>query len=1178
MKTTTRLRILAGVFSLAAVTAIAPQAGAIDVAIYHADDTYPGDVETKIDETGLLEWVFLESVTASTPSLAQLQTHDAVFVYSAEPFDDPDLMGDRLADFVDGGGSLVLAGAAFDPLLGLGIAGRLVSDGYLPLQMGLPTQATSLTLVEDLPDHALLKGVDAFDGGLMSLHHTTSLVGGATLVASWSNTQPLIAYWVPAGAGTVIGMNMGPPSGDIYPGQWDPSTDGGVMMANALLYAAGCDADDDGFFSEDCGGAHDDCDDADASRNPGLVETLDGVDNDCDGLVDEGLLPFGALIVTEVMQNPSAVGDDHGEWFEVYNTTGTPIDLYGLSVYDLGSDDFIVDSPVVVQPNSHAVLGIDGEQAANGGVVLDYEYSGFTLGNTDDEIVLEHDGVLLDSVAWDGGPGFPDPSGRSMSLGLESYDVNANDDGANWCNGVPAFGAGDLGTPGADNDSCVCVDDDADGYEASECGGDDCDDGDPTAHPGATEVCDDGIDNDCDGYYDGVDWDCPACDDNDGDHFGDAGCGGGDCDDGDPTIYPGAGEVACDYVDNDCDGALHDAEVDDDGDGFDECGADGVLGTADDDCSDLFPSIYPGAVELFDVMDNDCDGMVDEGALPAEALVITEIMKDPDVVGDDVGEWFELVNETPLDINLMGMRFYDLGSDEFVVDRDVWVEPAEYVVLGREGVQALNGGVEIDYVWSGFTLGNGADEIVVEHGGVVLDTVEYDDGVLWPDPTGASLSVDLYHYGANDDPDNWCEGVAGYGLGDRGTPGDMNPECCPDADADGFLDASCGGTDCDDADPAIHPGAEELCDGGVDNDCDEDTVEDEDLDGDGYDICSGDCDETDVTLNPGMDEVCDGVDNDCDAATDEDVDGDGDTHTICDGDCDDGDPTTYPGAPETCDGLDNDCDGQLPADEEDGDEDGVRACEGDCDDGDPTTYPGAPEQCDQLDNDCDDEVDEDVDEDTDGDGYNACQGDCDNGDPDSYPGAPELCDGADNDCDGAPADYEVDADGDGEMECEDCDDADASLNHSDADADGYTSCDDGDCDDTDAGIHPDAEEVCDGVDNDCDGDVDADDVDASADVDGDGYLSAECGGEDCDDTDHLVNPEVDEDCEDQIDNDCDGATDEADEECAEPADDDDSAPDDDDDDCECDATGRGSASGSVAVALLGLVLMGRRRR
>ncbi len=168
----------------------------------------------------------------------------------------------------------------------------------------------------------------------------------------------------------------------------------------------------------------------------------------------------------------------------------------------------------------------------------------------------------------------------------------------------------------------------------------------------------------------------------------------------------------------------------------------------------------------------------------------------------------------------------------------------------------------------------------------------------------------------------------------------------------------------------------EICDG-VDNDGDGQVDEGFDLDGDGYASCAGDCDDADPALHPGAVEACDGIDNDCDGIVPvSELDMDGDGFAGCAGDCDDGDATLSPAAADICDGIDNDCDGVLPADDVDDDGDGVLICEGDCDDGDPFVHLGATELCDGVDNDCDgavpgDEIDDD------GDGLSECEGDPD---------------------------------------------------------------------------------------------------------------------------------------------------------------------------------------------------------
>ena len=261
-----------------------------------------------------------------------------------------------------------------------------------------------------------------------------------------------------------------------------------------------------------------------------------------------------------------------------------------------------------------------------------------------------------------------------------------------------------------------------------------------------------------------------------------------------------------------------------------------------------------------------------------------------------------------------------------------------------------------------------------------------------------------------------------------------------------------------------------------------------------------------------------------------DADGDG----VPEGeDCDDADPANFPGNVEVCDGADNDCDGAPGPDELDDDGDGVDECGGDCDDADAANFPGNVEACDGADNDCDgapgpDELDDD------GDGVDECGGDCDDADPANFPGNVEACDGADNDCGG------------------DVDEGVTLTFWTDGDADGYgdaagplqacaepagAAANDEDCDDGDPSISPAATEVCDGLDNDCDGTPDEADAWGAptwyADDDSDGFgdpaaplvACDQPGGHltdssDCDDGDPAVYPGAPEVWDDGADQNC----------------------------------------------------------
>ncbi len=380
----------------------------------------------------------------------------------------------------------------------------------------------------------------------------------------------------------------------------------------------------------------------------------------------------------------------------------------------------------------------------------------------------------------------------------------------------------------------------------------------------------------------------------------------------------------------------------------------------------------------------------------------------------------------------------------------------------------------------------------------------------------------------------------GFGRDDRARPACAVP--------DGF---TAQGGDCDDADAAAFPGSVERC-GGGDDDCDG-TADEEavdppawfaDADGDGYgdaaitavacDVPTGhvadatDCDDTDAGVNPGADEVCGGVDEDCSGEVDDDpvdtawwypdadADGWGDdagATAACVGpegwatvgdDCDDLDPAVHPEAEERCDALDRDCDGDATADAIDPSTWYV--------DGDGDGY-GVPRLTQTA---CEAPV-----------GYVATDDDCNDRAAAIHPGAPEFCDTVDHDCDGETAED---------------DSEDASTWYADADADGYgdasaatLACtappdhvaDDTDCDDAELAIHPGADELCTGLDHDCDGAVlEADSVDATpwyADTDGDGFgdastvASTSCDTTapagttadacDCDDTDATANPD-----------------------------------------------------------------------
>ncbi len=559
-----------------------------------------------------------------------------------------------------------------------------------------------------------------------------------------------------------------------------------------------------------------------------------------------------------------------------------------------------------------------------------------------------------------------------------------------------------------------------------------------------------------------------------------------------------------------------------------------------EDCNDEDGTIHPGAAEVCDGADNDCNGLVDDD--------------DPGVAGADT--WYA------------DYDFDGYGGDQLILS--ACDQPDGYVDNHRDC--------------------DDTDDAVSPDAAEVCDGADNDcDGTIDLDPTDALtwyVDDDGDGYGTTASTETACDPPAGYALHDGDcddtdpsyNPGALEADCTDpndyncdgstgydDADSDGF--AAC--EDCDDSTADANEDAQEICDG-IDNDCDGDIDGDDgslsggtvfygDSDGDGYGgsqyqqvTCSAppgfvanndDCDDLDATSHPGASEVCDGADNDCDTDVDEGVgstwyqDSDGDgygngsvTETACDVpsgyvgnglDCDDFNATTNPASYEVCDGADNDCDGST-------DEDAINATTWYVD-GDSDGYGSSASTttgCNQPS------------------GYADNDNDCDDAEIAVNPAATEICDSIDNDCDGTT----------------DQNAADASTFYTDLDGDGYgntasatQACSvptghvstGADCDDTNQQVHPGVDEVCDSIDNNCDGTTDentaTDALTWYLDADSDGYGDdsttvaacdqpvgyASVGGDCNDDLSNggaLFNPGIAETC-DGADNDCSGTID-----------------------------------------------------
>ena len=710
------------------------------------------------------------------------------------------------------------------------------------------------------------------------------------------------------------------------------------------------DADGDGFSVSE------DCDDTDASVSPNGIEVCDGIDNDCDGVID----PDTAAGVRTWFID--ADGDGYGNPAATFEACEP-----GESGVENALD--CDDGDAATSPDGDEVCDgidndcdslIDGEDDSvdpSSGALFYSDFDGDGYGDPEaPEFACERRAGLVDD-ATDCNDADPD---------IHPDAIEICDDLDNDCDGLtddeddnidlstvrafyPDVDGDGYGVPTGAIQGCSLPT----GYSAEAT---DCDDDNIAINPGATEVCDDlNVDEDCDGAIDDAD---PSVDpasgilfyvDGDGDGFGDRTDAGTvwcadpadgsvvdntDCDDAAADINPDATEV-CDLsdIDEDCDGTADDADTsvdpsgfsnwytDSDSDGFGDrdvrptaqCDAPSGAVLDRTDCDDGDSSINPDAIEICDDLDNDCDDLIDDDDDSLDATTATT--------------WFE-----------------DGDSD-------------------------------------GYGAAGTALELCAAPTGYVADDTDCDDEDADINPGEIEVCDDL-------DTDEDCSGTADD-L-DSGVDASTFTDWSPDTDSDGYGDATAtltaqcdaptgsvdNAADCDDGEFDINPDATEACDS-IDNDCDTLVDDDDpsldpttatewapDTDGDGFGddasvvrACTspsgytdvlGDCDDGEFDINPDAQEVCDAddTDEDCDGLIDDaddsvdastgsgswyvDSDGDGygdetaSAELLCDTptsgyvvdntDCDDKDAEVNPGATEVCDLADNDCDPSTTAD------------------------------------------------------------------------------------------------------------------------------------------------------------------------------------------------------------------------------------------------------------------------
>lgn len=159
------------------------------------------------------------------------------------------------------------------------------------------------------------------------------------------------------------------------------------------------------------------------------------------------------VVIDEIMAHPSTASEPAGEWFEVHNRTGDPVDLNGWTIASGGDAGHTITGSLVVPGHGYVVLGGSTDPAANGGAGVQYAYSGVSLGNdTTDWLVLRSPVGTADSVSWGAASGTaaPPPAGQSLALpGPDLDNTQLSGAGSPWVASETPFGAGQRGSPGS---------------------------------------------------------------------------------------------------------------------------------------------------------------------------------------------------------------------------------------------------------------------------------------------------------------------------------------------------------------------------------------------------------------------------------------------------------------------------------------------------------------------------------------------------------------------------------------------------------------------------------------------------------------------------------------------------------------------------------------------------------
>lgn len=481
----------------------------------------------------------------------------------------------------------------------------------------------------------------------------------------------------------------------------------------------------------------------------------------------------GSVVINEIQPHVDNAEDKDAQWIELYNTTSAAIKLKGWKLeVKTGAaakqKTHVINADITLNAKGYVVLAGSTNKAVNGNLVATYAW-GADWGlepNTDTLRLIDVPGKKINDTVVYGVQTPPMKTNYALALDPKFANSAANDNKLYWCYAESAISSPSgtsYGTPGSQNTSCAPAGKDFDG-DGTNNEKDNC----PfVANPDQSDKDGDLLGDACDVCPKVPD---PKQSDTDGDGVGDL------CDNCPSTPNPGQTDANSNGFGDACDsptcgdGNIDAAEMCDDSnkDGGDGCSV---------NCQT--EKFSPGQV------------------------IITEIMANPAVVSDDLGEWIELYNPGDYTVDINGWVLRDAAGIKKVVlksDKPLLIPAGAYYVVGGSTDKTQNGGAPVQYGWfvkvpSPMSLANlNIQDVILEWNSKVIDQVTYFAkgycNMAQPPPNcgpstgfplveGKSMQLDAQAYDAtkNDDYSKWCEGSDNYGPDNLGSPGQANIPC-----------------------------------------------------------------------------------------------------------------------------------------------------------------------------------------------------------------------------------------------------------------------------------------------------------------------------------------------------------------------------------------------------------------